>query len=56
MILPMEITARPSDPFGELKIFAGKASRDLAVAICSQLGIGFVVITKLQGVQQSFIL
>ena len=40
MILPMEITARPSDPFGELKIFAGKASRDLAVAICSQLGIG----------------
>jgi len=32
-------TAKQIDPFGELKIFAGSASGDLAKAICSHLGI-----------------
>ena len=32
-------TAKHADPFGELKIFHGKASRDLTRAICSNLGI-----------------
>ncbi len=32
-------TTKQADPFGELKIFAGRASRDLAQAICSHLEI-----------------
>ena len=32
-------TAKQMDPFGELKIFAGRASQDLAKSICSHLGI-----------------
>jgi ribose-phosphate pyrophosphokinase len=30
---------KPRDPYGELKIFAGRASTDLARAICARLGI-----------------
>ena len=33
-------TSKQADPFGELKIFAGRASRDLGAAICSHLEIG----------------
>ena len=33
------LTSKQADPFGELKIFAGRASRDLATAICSHLDI-----------------
>ncbi len=32
-------TSQQADPFGELKIFAGRASRPLAQSICSHLGI-----------------
>ncbi len=32
-------TAKHADPFGELKIFHGKASRELTRAICASLGI-----------------
>jgi ribose-phosphate pyrophosphokinase len=32
-------TSKQSDPFGELKIFAGLASRSLGAAICSHIGI-----------------
>src|SRR5262245_46533100 len=32
-------SAKLDDPFGELKIFAGRASRGLGGAICDQLGI-----------------
>jgi ribose-phosphate pyrophosphokinase len=32
-------TSKQSDPFGELKVFAGSASRTLAHSICSHLGI-----------------
>ena len=33
------LTAKQSDPFGELKIFAGRASGTLTAAICAQIGI-----------------
>jgi len=33
-------SANHKDPYGELKIFAGRASGSLAQAICEQLGIG----------------
>src|SRR5947209_1959565 len=32
-------SSKQNDPFGELKIFAGQASRGLAHAICGKLGI-----------------
>jgi len=32
-------SSKSTDPFGELKIFAGRASEGLGVAICNQLGI-----------------
>ena len=32
-------SAKDNDPFGELKIFSGQASRNLAGAICGKLGI-----------------
>ncbi len=32
-------TSKQHDPFGELKIFAGRASRDLGTAICAHLGM-----------------
>jgi ribose-phosphate pyrophosphokinase len=32
-------TSKQADPFGELKIFAGRASRELGGSICSHLGI-----------------
>ncbi len=32
-------TSKQTDPFGELKIFAGRASRDLGTAICKEIGI-----------------
>src|SRR3954470_17609391 len=32
-------TTKQADPFGELKIFAGRASRTLADSICSHLGV-----------------
>jgi ribose-phosphate pyrophosphokinase len=31
-------SSKLTDPFGELKIFAGRASRSLALSICAQLG------------------
>lgn len=33
-------TSKQADPYGELKIFAGKASGSLARAICDSIGIG----------------
>src|SRR4051812_28297234 len=32
-------SSKLTDPFGELKVFAGKASQGLARSICQQLGI-----------------
>jgi len=32
-------TSKQTDPFGELKVFAGRASRDLGAALCSEIGI-----------------
>jgi ribose-phosphate pyrophosphokinase len=32
-------TSKQADPFGELKIFAGRASRDLGAALCAEIGI-----------------
>src|ERR1700751_234853 len=34
-----DCTPQPADPFGEWKIFAGRASGALARSICSHLGI-----------------
>ncbi|WP_435017357.1 ribose-phosphate diphosphokinase [Tundrisphaera sp. TA3] len=36
---PLFSSARQTDPFGELKIFAGRASRVLGQSICNHLGI-----------------
>src|SRR5262245_25038455 len=37
--LVCNVSAKDSDPFGELKIFSGQASQALASKICSKLGI-----------------
>ena len=39
MITEQTIVSKQTDPFGELKIFAGRASRELAHNICTHLGI-----------------
>ncbi len=33
-------SSKQTDPFGELKIFAGRASRELGAALCAEIGIG----------------
>ncbi len=32
-------TSKQTDPYGELKIFAGSASKELTLAVCGQLGV-----------------
>jgi ribose-phosphate pyrophosphokinase len=39
MDTPLIGSSKQVDPFGELKIFAGRASRALATSICSHLGV-----------------
>lgn len=39
MDIPLDGTTKPVDPFGELKIFAGRASGALARSICTHLDI-----------------
>ncbi|MGE3821232.1 MAG: ribose-phosphate diphosphokinase [Isosphaeraceae bacterium] len=41
-------SSKSTDPFGELKIFAGRASQALGKAICEQLGIGLARSETLQ--------